>query len=165
MEHTVFAVFHDLNAAEGAVQSLLASELCKEHHVGVVVHRDVDPARLDSLVQYEEGASATDGARAAVRGAVIGGILGAAIAGPFGMIGAGPLTAALFGGWMGAAQGAFAGGLIGLGLTDRALQQLAARIQRGDTLVSIHADNKEREALVEQFLEQHRAHVMEKHLA
>ena len=39
----------------------------QQHHVSVVVHRDVDPARLDGLVQYEGQATETDGAPAAER--------------------------------------------------------------------------------------------------
>jgi uncharacterized membrane protein len=164
MEHTVFAVFGDLVAAERAVEELLASDLCKEHHVSVVVHRSVDPERLDALVQYDGQATETDGAPAAVRGALIGGVLGAVLAGPLGLMGAGPVASALFGATMGAAHGALAGGLIGLGLPDTALKHLAAQLRKGDTLITVQADSKVRERDVETFLIRQGARIVEKHL-
>ncbi len=164
MDHVAFGVFRTLQAAEAAVEELLDSDLCLDRHVNVVVHRSVDPERLDAMVQSDSDLAETDGAPATVKGALIGGLAGAVLLGPLDLIGVGPLVGSLFGAWAGAAQGALAGGLVGLGLTDGALRRLGTRVQRGDTLVTVTADSREHELEVEALLTRHGADVIEKHV-
>ena len=98
------------------------------------------------------------------RGFLTGALLGSILAGPFGLLGGGPLVGMIFGAGAGTVQGALAAGLIGSGLTDRSLKVLAERLQAGDVLVAIRCDDHGTEQKVETVLRRHGADIAEKTL-
>jgi uncharacterized membrane protein len=162
MEHTFFALFPDVATAEKALDELLASELCREEHVSVVVHRDADPERFADLIVDQGDNSETDALPNAVRGALLGGLLGAVVIGPLGLIGMGPVAAVLLGALLGTGPGAFTGAMVGFGFPDHRLRKLIAEIESGNTLLTVHADSLEREREVERMLERHGARLAER---
>jgi hypothetical protein len=100
---------------------------------------------------HEKNTKAPEGA---VTGASTGGVIGGALgwiagigslaipgAGPF--IAAGPIIAALSGAAVGAAAGGIAGGLIGLGIPEIEAKRYEGKINKGNLLISVHAENSE----------------------
>jgi uncharacterized membrane protein len=98
---------------------------------------------------HEKGSKAPEGA---VTGAGTGGILGGAVGllagigalaipgvGP--LIAAGPIMAALSGIAVGAAVGGLAGALVGMGIPEYVAKRYAGKIEDGNILVSVHADD------------------------
>jgi hypothetical protein len=98
---------------------------------------------------HERHTKAPEGAATgAGTGGVIGGALGwiagiGALAipgvGPF--IAAGPIMAALSGAAVGAAVGGIAGGLIGLGIPELEAKRYEGKVNAGNLLISVHAEN------------------------
>ncbi len=163
MDHTVFAVFSDTSEAEAAVDELIDNELCGDEQVSVISRRGDAPEQLEQAVQEHSDVAQTHAGAAAWKGALLGAAVGAVVAGPFGLIGGGPLVGVLFGVTAGSLTGLLGGGLAGLGVTDPSLKELAENLQRGDTLLAIHADSREREQAVEKILSRHGARIAEKH--
>lgn len=167
MEHVVFALFRDRQAADSAVRHLVQEDRAYEPHISVVVHKDVvDEHHLRKQIQHSGEGGESDAAHGvalgAGLGAVVGGLLGALLAGPFGLLGGGPLVGVLFGAGSGSVYGMLSAGLVGAGLTDRSLKQLADGISTGDVLVTVRTSDKPTEERVEAILRRHGAAVAEK---
>ncbi len=102
---------------------------------------------------HEKGTKAPEGAAAgATTGGVLGGTLGllagiGALAipglGPF--IAAGPIMAALSGIAVGAAVGGLTGALIGLGIPEYEAKRYEGKINAGNVLIAVHAENSDQE--------------------
>lgn len=100
---------------------------------------------------HEKNTKAPEGAITGVgAGGVMGGALGwiagiGALAipgvGPF--IAAGPIIAALSGAAIGATVGGIAGGLIGMGIPELEAKRYAGKIQSGNILIAVHAEDAE----------------------
>jgi hypothetical protein len=99
---------------------------------------------------HEQHTKAPEGA---LTGAGTGGILGGALGwlvgigtlaipglGPF--IAAGPIMAALSGAAAGAALGGIAGALLGLGIPEYEAKRYEGKIQEGNILISVHAEDR-----------------------
>ena len=168
MKHVVFALFESRADADAAIEQLIANGKATEKHVSVVIHRDaIGSAELDETVQHEGEATGTNARRGVVDGALIGAttgaVLGTLLAGPLGLLAGGPLVGILFGAGAGSIYGALSAGLVGLGLTDSELQELARDIESGNVLVTVTAEQAETEGEIEAILREHRGRVAEKH--
>src|SRR5438045_2429920 len=99
-------------------------------------------------------AKATKAPEGATTGAVTGGVLGGVAGwlvgigslaipgiGPF--VAAGPIMAALGGAAAGAATGGIAGALVGMGIPEYEAKRYEGRVQSGDILISVHADDRD----------------------
>jgi uncharacterized membrane protein len=95
-------------------------------------------------------------------GAATGAVLGGLLAGPFGLLGVGPLAGVLFGAGAGSVHGMFWSGLVGFGLTDTGLKRLTERIEQGDVLVTVRTADRATEERVEAILRDSGATVVEK---
>ncbi|MEW6155848.1 MAG: DUF3341 domain-containing protein [Verrucomicrobiota bacterium] len=97
---------------------------------------------------HEQHTKAPEGATAgAGTGGVIGGALGwlagiglLAIPGVGPFIAAGPIMAALSGAAVGAALGGITGALVGMGIPEYEAKRYEGRIQKGNILISVHAE-------------------------
>lgn len=100
---------------------------------------------------HEQHTKAPEGA---ATGAGTGGVLGGALGwlagigvlaipglGPF--IAAGPIMAALSGAAVGAAVGGITGALVGMGIPEYEAKRYEGRIQKGNILISVHAEDNE----------------------
>ena len=169
MQHVVFALFRDRQAADTAVAQLVKDDRDHEPHISVVVHRDVlSGTQLEEQVQHSGEGGESDAAHGvalgAGLGAAVGAVLGVLLAGPFGLLGGGPLVGVLFGAGSGSLYGMLSAGLVGAGLTDHSLKRLADGIASGDVLVTVRAPDKPTEARVEGILRRHGAAVAEKNV-
>ncbi len=170
LKHAVFALFRDRFAADRAIRQLVEREPALASHISVVVHRGVvDEAELRHTIQHASaGAEETDSRRGLTIGASLGAgagaLIGALIAGPFGLLGGGPLIGMLFGAGAGSLYGMLAGGLVGGGLPDQTLKQLASRIQGGDVLVTVRTDGHDVEQRAAAILRTHGADIASKQM-
>jgi uncharacterized membrane protein len=99
---------------------------------------------------HEQHTKAPEGAAAgAGTGGLVGGGLGWLVGigslaipgvGPF--IAAGPIMAALAGAAVGAAAGGLTGALVGLGIPEYEAKQYEGKIQKGNMLISVHAEDR-----------------------
>lgn len=112
--------------------SVLAPDVAGRHDVG-----------------HEKATKAPEGiATGAATGGMLGGLAGflvgvgaLAIPGLGAFIAAGPVLAALSGAAVGAATGGVVGGLIGLGVPEYEARRYEQRLQTGNYLISVHAEN------------------------
>ncbi len=114
---------------------------------------------------HEKNTKAPEGAVAgATTGGVVGGALGwiagiGALAipgvGPF--IAAGPVIAALSGVAVGATVGGIAGALVGLGIPEIEARRYEGKIQRGNILLSVHANDANRIDEAKRIFDEHGA--------
>lgn len=115
---------------------------------------------------HEKGSKAPEGAvTGAGTGGLIGGALGLlagigalAIPGVGPLIAAGPIMAALSGVAVGAAVGGLAGALVGMGVPEYVAKRYAGKIEEGNILVSVHADDSSQAKMASQVLETAGAH-------
>ncbi len=159
MAKTVVGMFKSYAEAQHVVQDLMDSGFRREN-ISVVAN---DAARGAGAGAREVGehSKADEGAGAgAVGGSVIGGaaglLIGAgllAIPGIGPVLAAGPLAAAIgttaatvgagaLGAGIGAAAGGLVGGLVGSGVPDDDAHAYAEGVRRGNTLVSVSADDQ-----------------------
>jgi hypothetical protein len=114
---------------------------------------------------HEQGTKAPEGATAGVgAGAVLGGTLGwlagigaLAIPGVGPLIAAGPILAALSGAAVGAATGGLAGALIGYGVPEIEAKRYEGKVQGGNILLSVHAEDGKQVDRVKEIFKRHRA--------
>lgn len=144
MAKTVIGLLNDRQEAEKAVEELQKSGFSKKD-IGIIT---------------SEGVVARDVGKGAAFGTVAGALLaGAALLvpglGP--VLAAGPAATLL----AGASAGALAGGMIGAltakGVPEEEAHFYAEGIQRGGTLVTVHAEKEEQEAQAMQVLQRHGA--------
>ena len=114
---------------------------------------------------HEQGTKAPEGATAgAGAGAVLGGALGwlagigtLAIPGVGPFIAAGPILAALSGAAVGAATGGVAGALVGYGIPEIEAKRYEGKVQGGNILLSVHAEDSKQVDRAKEIFKRHRA--------
>jgi hypothetical protein len=114
---------------------------------------------------HEQGTKAPEGATAgAGAGALLGGGLGwlagigaLAIPGVGPLIAAGPILGALGGAAVGAATGGLAGALVGYGIPEIEAKRYEGKVQGGNILLSVHAEDGKQVDLAKEIFERHRA--------
>lgn len=140
MDKLVCAIFDSDEHAERAVDGLLADGIDRElvsvlvHH-GHVEHEDVELAGTKSRGRMAQGVAI---------GGAAGALLGGLIFGPIGLVGVGPLAAAVFGASSGGIYGAVAGALTGRDATKDVVKDLAARVEQGDVLVTAEVEGRDK---------------------
>lgn len=169
MKHIVLALFENTDSADRAIAALVEDDRRHSEHISLVVHRDaLSETELAEAVQHSKGTDETDATRGlalgASLGAATGAVVGALLAGPFGLIGGGPLVGELFGAGTGSLHGMLWSGIVGAGLTDHSLKKLAERIEAGDVLITVRAPDKPTEDRVEAILHENGATIAEKHV-
>lgn len=142
----VFGIFHNVDQAERAVDTLIA-EGFSDAYVSVLLP-DRDSSRAFA---QEKHTKAPEGATTGVAaGGAIGGTLGllagiGALAipglGPF--IAAGPIMGALAGLGAGGAVGGLVGALVGMGLPEYEAKRYEGRVREGGILLSVHCETSE----------------------
>ncbi|HEX4749509.1 MAG TPA: general stress protein [Bryobacteraceae bacterium] len=153
----VFGIYNSREAAEGAVDRLLASNFRNED-ISVLLQDNVGTKDF----AHEKHTKAPEGATTGVvAGGVIGGTIGAligigalAIPGLGPLIAAGPIIAALTGVGSGGVVGGIIGALVGMGIPEYEAKRYEGRIKEGGILLSVHCDNvdwikKAKEVLVD----------------
>jgi hypothetical protein len=114
---------------------------------------------------HEQGTKAPEGAAAgASAGAVLGGGLGwlagvgaLAIPGVGPLIAAGPILASLGGAAVGAATGGLTGALVGYGMPEIEAKRYEGKVQGGNILLSVHAEDGKQVDRVKKIFKNHRA--------
>ena len=143
---SVFGIYPDRPSAEEAVDNLCAAGF---RHADVSILYQDNQGTKDFAVEKNTKAP---------EGAVIGGIIGAVIGAVLGWLvgsgrlaipvldalsAAGPVVAALAGLGAVGVVGAIIGALAGLGVPEYEAKRFAGRIKGGDTLLSVHCDNRD----------------------
>jgi uncharacterized membrane protein len=142
----VCALFETHDAADRAVDQLVERGFDEgvvsiEVHSDHVAHEDLDPHATQTTRRTIGGAVAAGAA-----GAAIGGLL----LGATGLIGLGPLAAALAGSGVGALYGGIAGALTGQDAEKPEFAELVAEVDRGKSLVTV---SLERAGLTDRIVE------------
>ena len=140
----VYGIYNSREAAEGAVDRLLAANFRNED-ISVLLQDNVGTKDF----AHEKHTKAPEGATTgAVAGGVIGGTLGAliglgalAIPGVGPLIAAGPIIGALTGLGSGGVVGGLIGALVGLGIPEYEAKRYEGRIKQGGILLSVHCDD------------------------
>lgn len=158
MKHVLFALFDSPQRAAAALREVRRAGIHSDDfsiiaHRGVLDEDDLSVKETDSRQGFSRGV---------LFGSVAGAVTAGLLAGPFGLIGVGPLAAALFGGAAGGAYGALGAGLAGLGVPDKTLQQWAAELEAGKVVVTVTVKGSEREATVESIFAAHDAEELRK---
>ncbi len=161
--HTLYALFETSRDAIDATKALAL--LGREgHRCSIVFHtRTLEGAPASENPLFETGAAST-AARFAVLGSIIGAALGTLLIGPAGLIGAGPLAAAMFGAATGTASGALTGVLAGSSDLDPELKKLSVEVEKGKVLLAVEPPSLEARGAAEEILNKHHAHVVPRHL-
>lgn len=163
MSTTLFASYPNLAAADLGTNAILAA--IGQHRCSVLIHRDaVDPSTAQGARSLE--VNETDGRKAATMGALLGGgagaILGTLLAGPFGLLGAGPLMGALLGATQGTLAGALGAGIVGTGLPDATLRELEVDLLAGKVLATYEVADREQAGEACTIAERHGARVLQR---
>ena len=140
----VFAIYHNREGAERAVDSLVKDGF---RHADISVLLPESSGTKDFA--HEKHTKAPEGTTAgAGAGAVVGGALGllagiGALAipglGPF--IAAGPIMGALAGAGTGGVVGGLIGALVGMGIPEYEAKRYEGSVKSGGILLSVHCDN------------------------
>lgn len=141
----VYGIYNSREAAEGAVDRLLAANFRNED-ISVLLQDNVGTKDF----AHEKHTKAPEGATTgAVAGGVIGGTLGAliglgalAIPGVGPLIAAGPIIGALTGVGSGGVVGGLIGALVGMGIPEYEAKRYEGRIKQGGILLSVHCDDE-----------------------
>jgi uncharacterized membrane protein len=163
MSHVLFAVFDHPEAASKALEQLQELGADKEGF-SFIVHRRALELRGSEEMPLSETAAASGLAKGAMFGALGGLIVGTVLAGPLGLIGAGPIAAAVFGTTTGTAIGSIAGLFAGVTEPDTALTELVKGIEDGKLVVSVEARKLTNQEQAETILKHHGAHVVHRHV-
>jgi hypothetical protein len=142
----VFGLFETRAQLEAAIDGLVA-----EGFRGSDMSALLPDVKGTKDVAHEKHTKAPEGALVgATAGGAVGGTLGLLVGlgalaipglGPF--IAAGPIMAALAGAGVGGAVGTLTGTLIGLGLPEYEAKRYESFVNKGGSLLSVHADNAE----------------------
>jgi len=126
----VFGIYNSREAAEGAVDRLLAANFRNED-ISVLLQDNVGTKDF----AHEKHTKAPEGtATGVLTGGIIGGTLGGLIGiGALAIPGLGPLIAA----------GPIIGALIGMGIPEYEAKRYEGRIKEGGILLSVHCDNSD----------------------
>lgn len=159
MSHVLFAVFDHPEAAAKALEQLQELGADKEGF-SFIVHRRALGERGSEELPLSETAAASATAKGAVLGALGGLFVGTVLAGPIGLIGAGPIAAAFFATATGTAVGGLAGLFAGATEPDTALEELTKHVEEGKLVVSVEARKLTNQQQAETILKHHGAHVV-----
>ncbi|HLT36131.1 MAG TPA: hypothetical protein VK034_07590 [Enhygromyxa sp.] len=133
----VYALFPSREQATAAYEEVQRRG-CQSEHCSVLMQRDV-------LADEELALSETAAREGAKKGALIAGAAGAVVAGlvaiPGGLLGLGPLVAAMFGAAWGAAFGGLLGSIAGSSDPDKALRKIEEQVRAGKTLIAVETDD------------------------
>ncbi|HEY0195107.1 MAG TPA: general stress protein, partial [Kofleriaceae bacterium] len=142
----VFGLFDHRSQLEAAID-VLRSEGFREQDMSALLP-DMDATKD---LAHEKHTKAPEGAMAgAATGGVLGGTLGLLLGigalaipglGPF--IAAGPIMATLAGAGIGGAVGTLTGALVGMGIPEYEAKRYESFLNKGGSLLSVHADNDE----------------------
>ena len=142
----VFGLFEDRMSLEAAIESLRTNGF-RESDMSALL----PDAGATKEVAHEKHTKAPEGAAiGAASGGAVGGTLGLLIGigalaipglGPF--IAAGPIMAALAGAGVGGAVGSLTGALIGMGIPEYEAKRYEGWLNKGGTLLSVHADDRD----------------------
>lgn len=146
MQTSVFGLATSHDQAERIVQRLQVGGFSTADIS--VLHTDTISDH-DDVVAEDHGTKAPEGiAKGAATGGLAGGAIGLlaglgvlAIPGLGAFIAAGPIMAALSGVAIGAATGGVMGGLIGMGLPETEARRYEDKVNRGNFLISAHAES------------------------
>ena len=164
MKHVFYALFPDRETGHEALKDLAEAGVPPESY-SVIVHKN--PYELEDSENLSM--SETDASEELVEGVAMGGLAGslgvALLAIPLGLVGFGPLAAAIaLGGWAGGVYGGLGAFLSALDVPDRTLAGLADRLERGELLMTVETQDSDLEAKIELIFERHGAVAREKHL-
>ncbi|MBA3817722.1 MAG: DUF3341 domain-containing protein [Deltaproteobacteria bacterium] len=140
----VFGLFDDRASLERAIDGL-QSEGFRHDDISALL----PDAKGTQEVAHEKHTKAPEGALAgAATGGILGGTLGLLVGigalaipglGPF--IAAGPIMATLAGAGAGGAVGTLTGALVGLGIPEYEAKRYETHLNKGGSLLSVHADD------------------------
>ncbi|MDA8597142.1 hypothetical protein N9L26_02260 [Candidatus Pacebacteria bacterium] len=158
MKKQIFAVISDIDVADQLINEL-HNELSIDSEEISFVYRDKDGEKVHG---DGEDIASDNMAEGAVEGAAKGGLIGAVIGlvasvgvlGPLGaVVTAGPIATALgiggavgataSGAVLGAATGGLVGALTNLGVGEPEARRFEERVEAGDVLIHVHADDDE----------------------
>lgn len=135
MVRSIVAAFPDPIEARKAVADLVTRGHQRDG-ISVIMHDSGDARAL--LEHADSSATTRTGRTGAVVGASLWGLAAVALAvPPIGLIGAGPLLAALGGAGFGAAAGGLLGRMVGLGIPEHEAVMRAKELEHGGVLVSV----------------------------
>lgn len=158
----VLGLFDSTSTVEAAVERFKAAGF-RNSDISVLMPRTGDPASL----AHEKATKAPEGtAIGSGTGAVLGGALGwlvgagslAAIPALGPLVAAGPILAALTGMGVGGAVGGLTGALVGYGVPEYEAKRYETLVKEGNTLVSVHVDDREWQAKAKNIFEECGAH-------
>jgi uncharacterized membrane protein len=133
----VYALFDEYDKAAAALDEV-QQRGCQGEHCSVLMQQDL----LDEELLTISETAAKEGAK---KGAIVTGTAGAVIAGltalPGGLLGLGPLVAAMFGAAWGAAFGGLLGSLAGASSPEKTLRKIEKEVKAGKILVAIETDD------------------------
>src|SRR5437763_13579122 len=144
MSKSVFGIATTQGQAERIVQQLQAQGFATPE-ISVLMPdtggtRDIGHVKATKAPEGATTGAATGGVTGGVLGLLAGvGTLAIPGLGPF--IAAGPLMAALSGAAAGAALGGITGALIGMGMPEYEAKRYEGKLQEGNLLISVHADD------------------------
>lgn len=152
---SVVAVFHDVEAAEGAYQGLIEAGFPADDVS--LVHRPQGIRPEVGVEQTHTGKTTVAGLSA---GVVIGGIAGLvalAIPGIGPLLAVGPIAVVLGGAGVGSALGGLLGSMAGLGIPTDEARRYEEAVRNGGTFLAVRAPNAPRTEQARQLLARHGA--------
>lgn len=142
----VYALFEDRDQATAAYQEVQARG-CAGEHCSVLLQKDL----LDEGELKFSETAAREGAK---KGAIVGGATTALVAGlvalPGGLLGFGPLAAAVIGAVWGGTFGGLLGSISGASDPDKALREIERAVNAGSVLVAVETDDPDLEAVCDE---------------
>jgi uncharacterized membrane protein len=155
MQNIITALFDEPEAAQNAIQELMASNIRKED-ISVIAADAVGAEHTALGTPKSEQASERAG-----KGALVGGVAGLliglatlAIPGIGPVLAAGPLASALVGAGLGSATGGLIGVLVDMGLQGEEAHLYAEAIRRGGILVTVQGSDAVTDQVID-ILERH----------
>jgi hypothetical protein len=158
---SVFALFHDLDTINNAVNALVGAGFPSESISALLPDRASTHAFAhEKHTKAPEGAVA-GGAAGAVAGGTFGLLVGLgalAIPGLGPLLAAGPLVAALAGVGAGGAVGSLTGALVGMGIPEYEAKRYESHLHAGGALLSVHVASDDEARRAKAILDGYGAH-------
>lgn len=147
----VYALFQEHDQATAALEEAQRRG-CQGENCSILMQEDL----LDEELLAMSETAVREGAK---KGAIVAGAAGAVVAGlaalPGGLLGFGPLVAAIFGAAWGAAFGGLLGGISGASDPDKTLRKIEEQVNAGKILIAVETKD---EALADACDEVFRSH-------
>ena len=137
---TVAGIFKDEGAAARALEALIEEHFDPESDVSVIVSHRHDRESVPVSANFEVGRTASIGAAVGAVLAGAGVALAGLVAGPFTLVAAGPVLAALEAAYVGGATGFAFGALMSIDLAEPEADFHAAHIHDGVVWVGVQAN-------------------------